>query len=675
MNFKTLFLITFLFLSYTVFAQNKTCALLEQTQALMQKRHIQPLQFSKATFHEVLNIYLYAIDPECLFFTKQDSFQLHVAIAQSKNLCDVFTLSKPIVLKRLNAHDSLLQTLNLAYIGNEQSAEKFQIPCEGDYVYQENTKALHSYAKKYFKYSFLVKKYRLQEAKIELSPQQILNAIVLKQRTHINKLMTEEKQLGDLFLASVCVRYDPHSAFFDSAEKDIWDAHLQKDELSFGFRMELTENEQIKIAEVMPGGAAWNSKQMEEGDFIDQIELSNGKKFLVGIDADLEIYEAIKSKNNMEVTFYLTKVDGSKLVVKLIKSKFEVSNNVINGYIFKKDNQKLGYIELPSFYSDNLAEGRAGCSSDLAREILQLKRDSISGLIIDLRNNGGGYLYEALAIAGLFIDEGVLAIKQERNDNKPRYLKDPNRGTVYDGKLIILVNQYSASASEMLAGVLQQYHRAIIVGKTTFGKATMQQVLPLDSAAEMNNTNQYYVSVTMGKFYMINKTTTQLKGVVPDIALPNVYDYLEHESEESYNYTIPSDSVNKLIDVKPYPVIDFVKLKTKSDARIPSIHWADRVERLADSMSLYSCQSESVLLTTKTVFAWEKARNNFFHRIQNSRATIFESYPVMNTSIYNELLKDHQMYMKANQYKLDEFKRDLTLFETINILSDYINQP
>ena len=313
------------FISSFLFAQTNTCGLISQTDALLQKRHIQPIKYSAQIYHEILNLYIESIDPELLYFSTADSNILHQHISKAKSLCDVFNITKPFIIERLKAHDSLVASLDILYFSNNQLKEQFTIPCEDIYPRQKDRKALLAYSKKYYKYLFIQKNYLLKEASLVVDRQKVLQAIIQKRRANLKELISGESQLSNLYITAICERYDPHSAFFDAAGKDIWDAHLLKDELSFGFEIELTENELYKITEIVPGGAAWNSKQIENGDFIDHIELADGKKYIVGLDTDKEIYEAIKSNNNNTITFFITKADGAKTQVKLTKAKIEVS--------------------------------------------------------------------------------------------------------------------------------------------------------------------------------------------------------------------------------------------------------------------------------------------------------------------------------------------------------------
>ncbi len=656
-----------------VFAQ-ESCEVIRKTELLIQRQHIQPISYRVSVYHEILDLYLGTIDSEGLIFSLSDSVVLHQKVTKAISLCEVFRFTKEYIVRKIKTHDSLVKALDLAYLKNGSLNETFFMPCYTKSVRQLDHKALLAYDKKYYKYIFIEKNYLLKEAAVTLEPQKVLNAIIQKRTSYLNGFILNEKGLLNAYLKGVASRNDPHSVFLDANEKQQWITHLSKEELSFGFEIEVTENELYKVKEMIPGGAAWNSKQIEVGDFIDQIELANGKKYLVGIDSDHDFNEVFLAKENKTLTFYLSKADGTKVKTKLTKGKVEVFDNVINGYIFTKGREKMGYIDLPSFYSAQPPYNGNGCASDIAREILQLKKDSIDGLIIDLRGNGGGYMHEALAVAGLFIDEGVLALKQEKGD-KPRYLKDPNRGTAYDGKLIILVNSYSASASELLAGTLQQYNRAIIVGSKTYGKATMQVFLPIDSVAERKNLNNYYMNMTMGKFYMVNKKSHQAIGIEPDISLPSTHDYMKVESERGSLYYLKPDSVVKTLELNIPPKIDLARIKQLSEKRVKSKNWVNKFKVIGDTMNYYYCNPNSMALNQSTIFAWEEARDKYLKGQEQNKLTEFIPYPVTNTSLYNRLLKEHEMYTKPNEFKKSELNKDIRLYETLNILSDYIHQP
>lgn len=649
-----------------LFAQNTTCTTINKTQELLASKHINSFHFSKSIGHEILALYFSAIYQEQLVFSRKDSVQLHQKIEGKESLCEIFETTKPFILSKLQRHDSLLKRLKFSnvVVSKKESYSLF-------FRREEDVISLQKLAKKYYKYSYFKNSYLIKQTTKDFDKEQVFNKIILKESSNLQKIINNENELLNLFLNAICLRADPHSAFFESNEKEQWLTALAREELSFGLELVFTENSLLKISHIVPGGSAWNSKEFDEGDVITQLELENGENYLVDMNTDV-LSDVLQTNNS--IIFHVTKQEGNKATIKLTKTKIEVSENVINGYLFKVKTDNIGYINLSSFYTANPMLGNNGSASDLAREILRLKKDNISGLILDLRGNGGGYMHEALGIAGLFINEGVLALQKTKGDRKPRYLKDPNRGVVYDGKLIVLVNQFSASASELLAGTLQQYNRAIIVGSTTYGKGTMQQVYPLDSIAEIRQENNFYVKVTMGKFYMIDKKTHQVKGIVPDIVLPSLYDGIQLQQEQTELYHLESDEITRQAYVTLLPVIPFEKLKSASSERIKLANWKKNMSLLRDSLVYFSIPSKEIFLTEEEVFEWENAKQTFFEKLDNDIISEFTAYEVSNTSIYKELLQEHAMHNIPNKLTIERLKKDLRLFESLNILSDYIHQ-
>jgi carboxyl-terminal processing protease len=272
----------------------------------------------------------------------------------------------------------------------------------------------------------------------------------------------------------------------------------------------------------------------------------------------------------MEMT--LRAVDGKEKRVMLRKEKLESEGTVVQSFILQ-GGIKTGYIYLPDFYTrwdDELEGGR--CANDVAKEIIKLKKEGVEGLILDLRFNGGGSLYEARAMAGIFIDEGPLAMVRGR-DKKTVSLKDLHRGTVYDGPLVIMVNGGSASASEVLAASIQDYNRGLIVGSQTYGKATSQNILPLGglpssaSSKKIGEGNMGYVKVTTQRLYRLTGKSAQGRGVTPDVVIPDIFRVLD-VSEREYPFVLQPDSIPTNIYYKPLLPVKRKELRARSQERL-----------------------------------------------------------------------------------------------------------
>ena len=296
---SSIFLVVFLLgLLDFAYAQIDACALISKTDQRIKKNHIDPVDFNLTSYHQVLNLYIESIDPEFIIFSNEDSLYLHKQLEQPVTLCNVFKLTQNYIIRRLKTHDSLVRALVLSYCIDNSMQERFVIPCFKEVSRKSTNKAVQLYAKQYYKYLFIKKNYVLKEAEITLEPKRILDVIIKRRSAYYTNLFTSKIALLELYLSAVSLRYDPHTLFLNADEHQQWNTALAKEEYSFGFDFEITENESYKVTQIIPGSAAWNSKQLDEGDCIDQIELLNGKKYLIGIDTDQEIYEAFVSKQN-----------------------------------------------------------------------------------------------------------------------------------------------------------------------------------------------------------------------------------------------------------------------------------------------------------------------------------------------------------------------------------------
>lgn len=369
-----------------------------------------------------------------------------------------------------------------------------------------------------------------------------------------------QRWMEDVYLSAITTAFDPHTTYMSNEEKDAFDEGLSSESLRFGFELATDESGQYKIADVLPGSSAWRSSNLFPGDQIIAIK-PLGEKTINLQDAKPEEVNSLLSKyQDKTVEFTIKSADGSTKTVKLKKEVVRNDDNVVRGWILEGP-RKIGYISLPSFYTEigNTNIGTS-CAEDVAREIVKLKQDNIEGLILDLRYNGGGSVQEAAEMLGIFIDIGPLGMVKV-SSGETDVLKDVNRGTIFDGPLTIMINGASASASEILAGTLQDYGRAAIVGSNSFGKATMQVVMPVDKAFDLKTATAAsleahpaplgYVKVTMGKLYRVTGSSAQGNGVVPDVRLPDLFEAVEY-TEKSLPNSLPPDTLQRKLPYRPY---------------------------------------------------------------------------------------------------------------------------
>ena len=354
-----------------------------------------------------------------------------------------------------------------------------------------------------------------------------------KKFEQLEKTFDKEKRF-DAFLNAITGLMDPHTDYFAPIEKRYFTEQMSGVFYGIGAQLAADENG-VRIASVQPGGAAWKSGQIVMNDVI--IKIAQGNEEPVDI-AGFETTDAIKlirGDLGSEVRLTIKKPDGSIKVVSLIREKIVLDEGYARSAVITKGKEKIGYILLPDFYADFDREDGAKCSKDIANEVKKLKAEKVDGIIIDVRYNGGGSLYEVVQMVGLFIDKGPVVQVRDK-EGRSQILADETPGTLYDGPLVVMVNEFSASASEIFAGAIQDYKRGIIVGSTsTYGKGTVQRNVafgkPLDSLGIQ--TEYGAVKLTFQKFYRITGSSTQKKGVASDVVLPDEYELLKYREKDN----------------------------------------------------------------------------------------------------------------------------------------------
>ena len=348
-----------------------------------------------------------------------------------------------------------------------------------------------------------------------------------------DKTFNEEKKF-DLFLNAITGLMDPHTDYFAPVEKRSFTEQMSGVIYGIGAQLGADDNG-VKIAAITPGGPAWKSGQLVVNDVITKI--AQGAEEPVDI-AGYEVTDAVKlirGDLGTEVRLTVKKPDGSIKIVILKREKVVLDEGYARSAIINKGSEKIGYILLPDFYADFDREEGARCSKDIANEVKKLKAENVSGIIIDVRYNGGGSLYEVVQMVGLFIDKGPVVQIRDK-EGRSQILADETPGTLYDGPLVVMVNEFSASASEIFAGAIQDYKRGLIVGSTsTYGKGTVQRNVafgkPLDSLGIQ--TEYGAVKLTFQKFYRVTGSSTQRKGVESDVVLPDEYEFLKYREKDN----------------------------------------------------------------------------------------------------------------------------------------------
>jgi carboxyl-terminal processing protease len=422
-----------------------------------------------------------------------------------------------------------------------------------------------------------------------------------------NRFTIDEK--FNLYVNTIAETMDPHTQFFPPIEKRAFDEAMSG--RFFGIGAQLSEQDgNIKIVSLVTGSPAWKTGEVQVNDVI--LKVGQGKEDPVDV-AGFETTDAVKlirGKKGTEVRLTLRKSDGSIKVVPIIRDEIVQEETFARSAIIKGEN-KIGYIFLPEFYADFDNPNGARSARDVANEVRKLKAENVDGIVVDLRYNGGGSLQDVVQMVGLFIDEGPVVQVKDRDGEASLY-RDKEKGVLYSGPLAVMINEYSASASEIFAAAIQDYNRGIIVGTQSFGKGTVQRNIGLDrntgfltSASELGT-----LKLTLQKFYRINGGSTQLEGVIPDVTLPDNLEFTKSREKDNPN-SLKWDEIAEA-SYKPWPAgADIAQVKQAYQQQIAenptfklirsNAEWMSKVNNSPISLYLpeYTSQQQQIKATVK----------------------------------------------------------------------------
>lgn len=354
----------------------------------------------------------------------------------------------------------------------------------------------------------------------------------------------ERKDYFAQFLNVVVEEFDPHTNYFAPPDRDRFDLRMSGKLEGIGARLQ-KKNDYIKVVEVISGGPVWRGEHMDVGDLIMKVRQEDEQEpvSIVGMRVD-DAVKLIKGPKGTKVTLTIKRVDGTIEEETITRDVVELAETYAKSSIIEKNTKKYGLINLPAFYFDMNDYGERNAATDVKKEIESLKKAGMEGLVLDLRGNGGGSLKTAVDIAGLFIKEGPVVQVASAGAQK-EVLKDTNKEVVWDGPLVILVNELSASASEILAAAMQDYKRGIIIGsEQSYGKGTVQNMVDLNRWLRKNDMGDMgALKLTTQKFYRVNGGSTQLEGVKSDVVMPDRYSYIDI-GERDYDNPLPYDKIS-----------------------------------------------------------------------------------------------------------------------------------
>tara|TARA_A100001011_G_scaffold153781_1_gene162217 strand:+ start:2722 stop:4812 length:2091 start_codon:yes stop_codon:yes gene_type:complete len=467
-----------------------------------------------------------------------------------------------------------------------------------------------------------------------------------------------------LYINSFLNQLDPHTFYFQPDDKERFDQNISGKFNGIGARLTKTEGT-IKIVEIIIGGPIWKDKLLDVGDIILKVSQEGEEPVdVVGVKLD-DAIKLIKGPAKSFVTLTIKKMDGSIQDVKIMRDVVELEEVYAKSTLIDKENVNYGYISLPKFYVDFSDYKNRNSAEDVKNHIIKLKNNGMQGLILDLRNNGGGSLQTVVDMTGLFIEKGPV-VQVKSIGNRKQVLYDRNPEIVWDGPLVVLINEMSASASEILAAALQDYKRAVIIGsEKSFGKGTVQNIIDLNKFISNSNFDMGAIKITTDKFYRINGESVQLEGVKSDVIIPDSYMYIFNGERDEKN-PLQWDKIDAAYYTKwnGFQNINFITSNAQS--RINSNNYHKLISKRAEwikeqrdnkiiplNFSSYKDYTESTIKKNK----------------------LFESISDYSNNLNFKLLKTEKEFIMSNKELLSNrnrwhknLKRDIFISEGVNVL-------
>ena len=690
-NYKVILLITALSAVLWSFIPNqkkedpeKDKLLLELLTFVLEKGHYSPVEINDDFSKKVYAKYLDGIDPTKRFFLQSDidefsKYETQIDdMIKNKDLT-FFNLTNSRLLQRMEESRAIYKDI-LDKPFDFNANESINVDYE-KLPYVKNKKELTDRWRKQLKLqalSSITDKQTLEEdKKTKDAAYQAKSFDEIEKEVRENSLKSlneyfdfiqDELDRNDwfsIFLNSIVERFDPHTFYFSPEDKEKFDVSMSGTFQGIGARLQ-KKNDAVEVSELISGGPAWRGKELEAGDLI--LKVGQGKEEpidVAGMRLD-DVVKKIKGPKGTEVRLTVKKVDGSLKVISIIRDEVETEETFAKSSVVEKDGKKFGIIYLPKFYISFENKQNRDAFKDVAIEIERLKEQNVDGIVMDLRDNGGGSLETVVKMVGLFIPEGPV-VQVKAPGRNPEILPDPDKKVQYDGPLVVMINNFSASASEIFAAAIQDYKRGIVVGsKHSYGKGTVQNVIDLNQFVRGSSYGDLgALKTTIQKFYRINGGSTQREGVKSDIVFPDRFSYLDmgERDEES---ALPWD---KIEPAKYNPMnVNYENIIANSKRRIESnpnfklidenAKWIfERKDENVFSLNLNEFKKQMDIADTK--IKKFKAISDYNNKLQ------FQSLP-------NEVAlfeKDTLLKQKRERWH-EDLQKDVYVDETLNIISE-----
>ena len=698
-NFKVLLVAVFVAIASCSFTTKKfdnpekDKLLIDLITYVLEKGHYSPKDMDDAFSRNIYKNFIDGVDPLKRYFLNSDieEFkQYETAIDDQIKIKDVtfFKLIYTRLTERIAQIEKIYpRILELPF--NYSIDEELNIDYD-KITYPNNIKALENRWRKQLKFTTISNYYDLIEengtnlnenstegksedfenpkslSEIEIEARENTKSSMSEYFDFVNDL--ESKDYFGIFLNTIVEEFDPHTNYFAPSDRDRFELQMSGKLEGIGARLQ-KKNDYIKIVEVISGGPAWRGEHVEVGDMIMKVRQESEKEAvsIIGMRLD-DAVKLIKGPKGTKVILTIKRVDGSIEEEIITRDVVEIEETYAKSALIKKEDKNYGLIDLRQFYFDMQNYKERNAASDVKKEIIRLKKEGMEGLIIDLRGNGGGSLRTAVDMAGLFIKEGPI-VQVASSGSKKEVLNDNDDEIVWNGPLVILVNELSASASEILAAAMQDYKRAIVVGsKQSYGKGTVQNLLDLNQWLRNNEMGDMgSLKLTTQKFYRVNGGSTQLEGVKSDVVMADRYSYIDI-GEKDYDNPLPYDK----IEPANYEVwngnIDYEKTISRSVERITK----SQQLKLIDENAQWIKNRRDV---TTVNLNYESYKKDIESRIDETKK--FDSIDNYDNKLIYESLPFEIELMKQDSTLFEKRKRwhkslgnDIYIEEGINILQD-----
>ncbi|WP_431166844.1 carboxy terminal-processing peptidase [Tenacibaculum halocynthiae] len=633
----------------------------------------------------VYNSFIEGLDPSKRYFTQEDlkEFSQYKYLIDDQlrdTNIDFYKLVYGRFLEKLDAAKNNYRTL-LKQSFNYNKKETINVDYE-KIPFAKNENELLDYWRRQLKLSIIGRieeGERIQKDKIdkgEKVEKKTFTELEVEARAEVLKNMNElyiridELESSDwysTFLNSIVSGFDPHTTYMSPRIKSRFDQDMSGKLEGIGARLQ-KKGMYTHVVELISGGPAWKQNELEAGDIILKVAQADAEPVnIVGVRLD-DAIKFIKGKKGTEVRLTVKKkFDGSTQVISIIRDVVELEETFVKSSIVEKDGKKYGIINLPKFYIDFSDSNSRDAAKDMEKEIERLKAENVKGLIIDLRDNGGGSLKTAIEIGGLFIDKGPIVQVKYRGED-PLVKNDTDSKIQWNGPLVVMVNEFSASASEIFAAAMQDYKRGVIIGgKQTYGKGTVQNVLPINRFYEQYPSDLGALKMTIQKFYRINGGSTQIEGVYSDISLPSRYSYMKF-GERDLDGALAWDKVKQANYKIRNSYSNFADVVYKSNQRVLNDEKFQKINEYAKWLK--KNQDENIYSLNYNEFKNETDKKSLQGK-QFKEVFKFKSNITFNAPKYEYELFKKDTILKGKRVAWHKnLKKDIYMNEALNVLSE-----